>query len=164
LLPGHPTFGPPGLRGPAQAANRGRKLETVGGAATGGEFQIAVSEGPIIGIAYQTGRWGAENGFGRIEPLRSGSQVPGLQTVVAKDGYAVGGFIVDTGSFFHAMRIIFMRIRADGRLDPDDTYQSAWIGTPIGKTTLTVSSKGDKVIGIHGRRMLLVHTIGLIVE
>ena len=57
-----------------------------------------------------------------------------------------------------------MRIDAQGRLDPKDSYQSEWLGTPSGKPTQTLSGNGSKVIGIHGRKAAVLDAVGLILE
>jgi S1-C subfamily serine protease len=138
------------------------KTPLVGGHEDGDEFTVGTFTQPITCIAYHIGSWADEPGFSEIR-LKSGHTAAGwLSTVVAKDGYAVGGINVDSGSnFLHAMQFIFMRIGRDGRLDPNDRYTSDWIGRPLGPVQ-TLSSPGARVVGFHGRKMALIHSIGLI--
>jgi S1-C subfamily serine protease len=135
--------------------------KAVGGTRDGASFESPFAATPLTGLAYERGSWSGEPGFARIEPVDPRSQSWGLEIVVAKPGYAIGGIKVDSGQVFHAMQVVFMRIRPDGRLDPQDTYTSDWIGEPKGGVQ-TVVSEGTPVVGVHGRRMLLVHAIGLI--
>jgi hypothetical protein len=70
--------------------------------------------------------------------------------VKAKDGYAVGGIIIKSGSAVDGFQVRFMRVRA-GRLDPIDAYDSDWIGSRTGDRETRVSSTGAHVVGIFGR-------------
>ncbi|MEN6496828.1 MAG: hypothetical protein ABFD16_21265, partial [Thermoguttaceae bacterium] len=135
--------------------------KAIGGTRDGASFESPFAATPLTGLAYERGSWSGEPGFARIEPIDPRSQSWGLEIVVAKPGYAIGGIKVDSGQVFHAMQVVFMRLRPDGRLDPQDTYTSDWIGEPKGDVQ-TVVSEGTPVVGVHGRRMLLVHAIGLI--
>lgn len=134
--------------------------EVIGGSRDGASFESPFAAAPLTGLAYERGSWAGESGFARIEPIDPRSESWGLETVVAKAGYAIGGLKVDGGQVFHAMQLVFMRLLPDGRLDTKDTYTSDWIGTPKGDVQ-TVLSEGTPVVGVHGRRMLLVHALGL---
>jgi hypothetical protein len=57
-----------------------------------------------------------------------------------------------------------MRLGADGRLDPNDSYKSDWIGTPSATPTRTVGGDGKKVIGVQARRAAVLDALGLVVE
>ena len=47
--------------------------------------------------------------------------------LVAKPGYAVGRIDARTGAGIFGMSITFMKI-AGGKLNPDDNYESDWLG------------------------------------
>jgi hypothetical protein len=105
---------------------------------------------------------------GRFEPLYDREvKARGSETViVARPGYAVAGLEVDSADLVNAVRIVFMRL-ANGRLDPldpADHYQSPWIGTPTGRPTKTLSGSERIVVGIHGRRGLVLDAVGLVVQ
>jgi WD40 repeat protein len=69
----------------------------------------------------------------------------------AKDGYAVGGMLFRAGQAFDGFKLIFMRI--DGaRLDPEDRYESEWVGTRTPGGLGEFISDGKPSVGIHGRR------------
>jgi hypothetical protein len=83
---------------------------------------------------------------------------------MAREGYVVGGLVVDAKEFVFALKVIFVRQKPDGTIDPKDSYQSDWIGSPSGGPTKTLDAKGAKVIGIHGRRTAVIGAIGLVTE
>jgi hypothetical protein len=85
-------------------------------------------------------------------------------SVVAKEGYAVGGLKIDAPRYVSAVQIIFYRLKADGQLDPQDSYTSEWLGKPSGKAAPTVDGAGKKVIGIFGRRGAVLDALGLVFE
>jgi len=76
----------------------------------------------------------------------------------------VGALEVDAAEYVTAARAVFMRIDAQGRLDPKDSYQSEWMGTPSGNPTETLGGDGSKVIGICGRRVAVLDVVGLVLE
>jgi WD40 repeat protein len=68
---------------------------------------------------------------------------------LAKPGYAVGDIVVKTGRALDGFKIIFMRI--DGaRLDPNDRYESPWLGGRAGSGETSLRGDGRPVIGLHG--------------
>ena len=171
--PAMPGF--PGMAGPP--GNAGRKSETVGG--TGGSEFLTTRPGlPVVGLAWRPGTWGGKVAIGQIEPLFHRNAVTGrtpsmpgprrlpapLQSVVAKDGYAVGGLVVEAGEYVDAVQPIFMRLRPDGKLDPADRYQGPWLGQPSGKPPRTIDGSGAKVIGIHGRGAAVLDAVGLVFD
>ncbi len=148
------------------------RSELIGGHENGSVFEVRHIGATVTSVTYREGTSDNESGFTDIVPTssmgetppHSGSQ-PGSQTanaVTAKDGYAVGGIQTDSGgSALHAFQIVFMRLRPDGRLDPNDSYASEWVGKPTGPVQKAASS-GAKVVGFFGRRTTLVHSIGLV--
>ncbi|MEN6459123.1 MAG: tetratricopeptide repeat protein [Thermoguttaceae bacterium] len=81
--------------------------------------------------------------------------------VMAKDGYAVGGLVVQEGEHLAGFRVIFMR-RNGERLDPKDRYESRWIGGRGGDAEKTLACDGRPVVGIAGRAAKAVASLELI--
>jgi hypothetical protein len=44
-----------------------------------------------------------------------------------------------------------MKVRPDGKLDPTDTYDSPWVGSPLDGSQVRLDGGGLPVIGIVGR-------------
>jgi hypothetical protein len=119
----------------------------------------------VIGLRYSIGSWLGQQAMREIEPRfsRESSQGAG-ETLLAREGYAVGALEVDAGQFVHAVRVVFMRITPNGQLDRDDAYTSDWLGSPSGGEPRTLGGKGEKVIGIRGRRAAILDAVGLVIE
>ena len=81
---------------------------------------------------------------------QQGGSVPLETTVVARPGYAVSAIRTRTGLTVDAFQIEFTRFR-DGRLDPDDSYTTNWLGDPRGGGPRDATGEGKLVVGIHGR-------------
>ncbi len=59
------------------------------------------------------------------------------------------------------MRLVFMRVK-NGRLNPDDTYRSKWIGGHGGGAETLYAANGQPVIGVYGRQGHDLDAIGFI--
>lgn len=81
---------------------------------------------------------------------RHGKPIRPEMTVVARPGYAIGAISTRTGLTVDAFQVEFMRFK-DGRLDPDDSYTTNWLGDPRGGSPRDASGEGRLVVGIHGR-------------
>jgi hypothetical protein len=92
--------------------------------------------------------------------LTYGEAVGPVFTVVARPGYAVGGLVTHTGLTVDGFGIVFMKIDGD-RLDPNDSYNSPWIGDRKGGSPGEVMSRGGLVVGLQGRAKNEVNAIGL---
>jgi hypothetical protein len=88
--------------------------------------------------------------------------------ISAPVGYVVGGLNVDaSGSFLDAVQVIFIAQRANGTLNPKDTYTSAWVGYANAKPEIhTLGGKGERIIGITGYKGPgnVVTALGLVQE
>jgi hypothetical protein len=71
---------------------------------------------------------------------------------------------VDASEFIDAVAPIYMRLTADGALDPDDAYVGDWIGARSNQEPQTLNSAGAKVIGLYGRGGAVMDAIGLILQ
>jgi hypothetical protein len=78
------------------------------------------------------------------------SKVTRTVWVTAKPGYAVGGLTGRAGLLLNGMAVTFMRLDG-GKLNPDDKYQSDWIGDRTGGSETAIDSQGMLVVGIHGK-------------
>lgn len=137
---------------------------------------FAPKGGTLIGFNVTFSEFFGNPTIGSIEPIysvgRGRSQGPRRgntsnpmfppQSVVAKPGYAVGGFHTRTGLTVDGFDVIFMRIQGD-RLDPNDSYNSPWFGNTTGGGPGFVSTDGRMVIGIQGSAEQVLNRLGLMV-
>ena len=83
----------------------------------------------------------------------------------ATDGFAVGAVKVDVQAYYiKAVQLVYMRVKADGRLDPNDSRVSRWIGPSGGGQIHTLTGNGAPVIGLHLRKTNIVSAIALVVD
>jgi hypothetical protein len=130
--------------------------------------------GVLVGAAVGYINAFGGNKIGMIQPIfqgkrslingrRHGRNIPTMVRVVARPGYAVGAINTRTGLLLDAFQLVFMKLK-NGRLDPDDSYTSNWLGDPRGGGSGSASSDGRPVIGIHGRTNgREVNMLGLVV-
>ena len=148
---------------PVAPAKNGRDLELVG-ERTGSPFRrVSAKNQPMLGMRYQLGQWFGTQAVMYLTPVYDSGQVDPKKTVFRRDGYAVGGFEVVSSKYITAIRVIFMRQTDDGGLDSSDSYLSEWIGEAPETPGKTITSDGQTVIGIHGRRGTMIDAIGLVV-
>src|SRR5262249_20786490 len=72
------------------------------------------------------------------------------ERIEAKSGYAVGAVDLKATLCVDAMKIKFMAVHGD-RLDPADSYESAWLGGTLAIQPATLGGNGAPIIGIVGR-------------
>jgi hypothetical protein len=166
------------------AKQRGFRTRLIGDL-EGGWSDDSIGDGsPVLGFSYQFGEWAGKPAIQDLVPIYDGEDQsekpaaaprpprnrrrrpgmnPGAQQVVARNGYAVGALEVKTNPYVAAVRVVFMRLGDDGRLDTEDAYKSAWIGQAAGSAQ-TVGGDGRKVIGVHGRHGLILNAVGLVLE
>ncbi|HEX8911463.1 MAG TPA: hypothetical protein VF796_03815, partial [Humisphaera sp.] len=165
----------PGVAGPAPGGRAGAaapaRTEAAGGKG-GGDFEdLAPPGGVLIGLTAHTV---ANNTLiNRVTPIFSTpdrGQVAGNphgihggdeRTDVARDGYAVGGVIVGSGARIDGFSVVFMRRTAGGRLDPNDSYVSDWVGGKGGGER-RLGGTGDPVIGVFGGAENWIDRLGLV--
>jgi hypothetical protein len=97
-----------------------------------------------------------------IEGERHGDLVSAETTAIAKPGYAVGALRTHTGLSVDGFEVVFMRIKGD-HLDPNDSYNSPWLGDTKGGNPQDVMNSGNLVVGLQGRAGKEVNALGLIV-
>lgn len=83
---------------------------------------------------------------------------------MAREGYAVGAVKIQTINYVNAIQLVFMRVKANGQLDPDDKYQSDWIGFRGRGKTYTLTGGGKPIIGLHARQGIVLDALALVVD
>jgi hypothetical protein len=79
-----------------------------------------------------------------------GSQGGEAQTqVLAKSDYVVGKLESRAGLVNNAVRLTFYRVN-EQRLDPDDSYATAWLGSEGGGEMAPIGGRGEAIVGIRG--------------
>ncbi|MEO6808254.1 MAG: hypothetical protein ABI353_03990 [Isosphaeraceae bacterium] len=136
--------------------------------------EIAPEGGVLVGV-----RVGYVNAFGgskvgAVWPVyqigssyrkgaRFGKETEPAVTVLARPGYAVGALNTRTGLLVDGFQVVFMKVK-DGRLDPQDAYQSDWLGDAKGGGAGKVSGDGRLVVGLHGKTNgQEINALGLVV-
>jgi hypothetical protein len=84
--------------------------------------------------------------------------------LIAKDGYAVGAITVKAGTRVDGLSVTFMRVKANGMLDPRDGYPSAWFGGTGATKEITLGGTGKAVVGLTGRSGLDLDALGLVIK
>ncbi|HEV3443140.1 MAG TPA: zinc-ribbon domain-containing protein [Gemmataceae bacterium] len=159
------TKPPPNYTNANGHPNVGADTPFAGDTTGGGSFRYVEPAGLLLGAEYRPGEWDKEKCIGGLVPVFSRDQPPTGQTrILARDGYAVGGFKVQSRRYVDAIQIIFLRIAADGRLNPADSYTSDWFGFPGQEPAKTLAGDGRKVIGIHCRQGAILNGIALVLE
>ena len=82
---------------------------------------------------------------------------------LAKDGYVVGGIIVNSIDDADGLQILFMK-STDAGVDVNDSYKSPWFGVSSGATPTQLAGNGQRVIGTFGRQGLNNNALGLVVD
>ncbi|MEX2317714.1 MAG: SHD1 domain-containing protein [Pirellulales bacterium] len=86
--------------------------------------------------AYRVGAWCGEPG-----------ESP--HVLMAKPGYVVSRIDARAGAVVNSIQLQFSLVR-DGRLDPQDSYSSEWIGSPGGGPRIAISPPA-LIVGLAGR-------------
>ncbi|MCR9231416.1 MAG: hypothetical protein NXI29_10420 [bacterium] len=148
------------------ATMKGTASKLIGNAEGGGPFQTVIPEGKtLLGFECSLGSWAGEPAIRSLTPLSEPKPARRRNiTVMAKEGYAVGGMKIDAPQYVSAVQVVFYRLTDDGQLDPNDSYTSEWLGTPSGKEVPVIEGAGKQVIGIHGRRGAVLDALGLVFE
>ena len=119
--------------------------------------------GLIIGFEIGLGKFGPSDTISSIQPLylddkgkltkgtRHGKDWSRPARVQAKPGYAVGAMTGRVGGVMDAISVTFMKIAKQG-LDPQDCYDSDWIGGDGGDLKPKLDGGGRPAIGIAFRQ------------
>jgi hypothetical protein len=118
-----------------------------------------------VGVRYGVGAWAGKQALSQLDPVYDRAATRGSGTLLlAREGYVVGGLIVEGAELVQAVQIEFTRQKPDGTLDPADTYTSDWLGAPAGGASNKLSGGNRRVIGIQGRRGAVIDALGLVLE
>ncbi len=117
----------------------------------------------LVGLEVGLGKWAnvsdIVSAFRPIYVDEHGKEVLGEQhgkvngqkiRVKARRGYAVGAITTKSVAAVNAFSLTFMKIK-DGRLDPNDKYESDWVGGGGTLPEVTAGGDGTPAIGIAGR-------------
>jgi hypothetical protein len=78
------------------------------------------------------------------------SKVQDVVHIRAARGYAVGAVTLRSGLNINGLSVTFMRMK-DGKLDPQDSYESDWVGDRTGGEAV-IRGNGAPVVGIAGNQ------------
>ena len=73
----------------------------------------------------------------------------------------VAGVVAKSGNRVDGLRVLFMKLK-EGRLNPDDTYRSDWIGGVGGGPETLCGYNGEPIVGIFGRHGNDLDSLGFI--
>jgi hypothetical protein len=169
--PGMMPDGAPWPLFPSQLPEGAAVTEVVGGHG-GGEQSFCDPAGrPLVGVAYAIDeRWDSSGPvIGALQPTFDptapavdwhGQQ---LTAINGREGYVVGGLLVDVGEYVNAIKVIFVRHNGN-ELNVNDNYESDWLGKPRGDEPRKLAGDGQNVIGLHCKQGLVLDGIGLVVR
>jgi hypothetical protein len=158
---------PPEGPKPGANASAGEDTEFAGDKAGGGNFRYAEPGKPVLGVEYGTGEWDGEPCLGALIPVYDEKQpaTPAAQRVMARPGYAVGAVTVRTRRYVNAVQVTFMKLGADGKLDPKDSYTTDWLGaTRVEGREVRLGGDGRMVIGLHNKKGAILNALALVME
>ena len=137
-------------------------MPMVGGSG-GSPFETIDERGrPVIGVRSRMGTWDGAPHVASLAPLFAAASPGRAESVqLARNGYALGAIDVSGTDFVDAVRPVFMKITSDG-VDPADSYDGEWIGTPADGAVTRLSGEGAAVIGFHGRGAAVLDAVGLV--
>lgn len=153
--------------GQQAAAAIGEDTQFVGEPNTLPKQRSAQAGKPMIGVDYREGQWAGEPSLARIFPIyeEKAHQGAGYTRVLAKPGYAVGAVNVRTKKYVNAIQLVFMKLTPNGRLDPKDSYTSAWLGQEkVGTKETKLGGDGRLVIGVSCQQVAVIDAMALVME
>ena len=121
---------------------------------------------PVIGFVIRIGSWSGHATIGHCDPMYAEptDSLPDDATIcLAKEGYAVGGIVVNKRDGADGLQIIFMKM-TDSGVDVNDSYLSPWFGYSAGANRAQLTGHGQRVIGIFGRQGMNMDAIGLLIQ
>ena len=154
-----PPVNPPANMNPRDKVGKDGLMRTniVGGAFESEFEDKAPPGGVLIGLELAVVK---DEGIKSIRPiyLAQGKEVKGTQVgtekinvvLKAKNGYAVSALNVNAGLWLNIISLTFARMN-DGKLNPNDTYQSPSYGEPGGSPSVH-GGNGMNVVGVIGKR------------
>ncbi len=152
----------------ARSQNQSRMVGGYGGP----EATEFVEEGGLIyGLECSTGEYAGQTVVRSVKPCfdRASQSPSSTNSVVAKEGYALGDLDVYATNAVCGLRVTFMRVKPDGALDPEDSYTSDWLVTKPDLPTVKLNPDRRRVIGLRVRQLdegttRVVSAIGLVYD
>lgn len=167
-----------GADAPVDIMSGGMPMNTpLAGGNGGGEF--STKQDPprdVVGFKYSVAEWAGRPVMRELVPLYStaandipATKKPDLRhrenegVILAKDGYVVGGVMIDSDDCARGVKVIFMRL-VKGKPNPADQYTSDWIGRPSsGQRPKLIAGHGERVVGVCGRKGMNCDALGLVI-
>ncbi len=144
---------------PGGTAKVSGETEIIGGAFDPGFKDYAPDGAVLVGLEVGMGKFFDNDVVFAARPIYRSKTGDALGTahgtskdtkiLKAKEGYAVGTITVRSGLTIDGMSITFMKIAGD-KLDPKDSYESEWIGSPK-QNERKLGGTGVPIIGIGGK-------------
>jgi len=157
---------PPENLRPNHLPNVGVDTEFVGTSSGLGPNRYVDPKGHLLGVECRLGSWAGENALGAVRPIfrRDQAKLYPLFSV-AKEGYAVSGAELKLKTYVNAIKLHFRKIRPDGSLDPNDSYEGPWVGVMYdGTPTKSLGDTGARVIGLFTRSGAVVDGMALVLD
>jgi hypothetical protein len=159
--PQPPPVGGAGSR-PSKPAYHGKEPIILGSIRDPVFKTVGPAGGVLIGLEAKFTKFGVQDIVRAVRPIyrvggkeefgkQFGNNLTGSVTLRAKDGYAVGAISGKANLWCHGFSLTYMRLKADGTLDPKDTYESEWVGWNGSMPVTRVSGGGAPVVGIVGK-------------
>ncbi|HEY2909735.1 MAG TPA: hypothetical protein VGI99_05790, partial [Gemmataceae bacterium] len=170
--PSFPQPAPPFANNVPMPVEPGRK-DTIGTPFDPKQQDGAPAGGLLVGLNVGVGKFAANQIVGTLQPIYRtgdrettgatyGTDAPdGNAKVIAKPGYAIGAITVKAGLVVDGFSVTFMKIDG-GRLNPNDAYESDWIGGMGGGGPEKIASRGEPVTGLLVRHKAQISGIGLV--
>jgi hypothetical protein len=136
----------------------------------GGEFAtVDPAERRLLGLRVQVKDFGGPS-LGNIQPLFDPANPRDFNAVAAREGYVVAKLIVRYDEYVRAIKLVFGSLQgARSYPDPNDQYESDWIGNPEGDPNsdepvreAVIDGSNQHIIGVCGREGLILDAVGLV--
>jgi len=140
----------------------GSKATQILGGGGDPEFQdVAPKGGLLVGLEVGLGKFFNNDVVRAVRPVfrvgdrdepgtQRGTELDRVVKVIAKPGYAVGAVTIKAGLTVDGLSVTFMKVTG-GKLDPNDSYESEWVGGYGGGGPVKLAGDGSLVIGIVGK-------------
>ena len=125
--------------------------------------EVTPNNGILVGFQVTLKKWGQNDCIESIQPLYRplkgsggkrgevhGNALGESKRIVASEGYAVGAINGRAVAVVDGFELIFMKIKPDGTLNPNDTQTSDWVGNAQAGARKNIDGKGKPVTEIKG--------------
>jgi hypothetical protein len=138
------------------------KTPVIAGGGTDPQFKDAAPAGGLlVGLEVVIGRPFNDELIRSVRPIyrvgdkesfgeQRGTVLADPVTIKAKPGYAIGAITTKTRLWCDGLSVTFMKVDGD-RLDPADSYESAWYGWNGPSRAVRAGGDGTPAVGLVGR-------------